>query len=209
MRNAHWSRSSVSSLATSSGVRASTTLTPRRGKLIGRVLDQSSVKRPRSHNRVGIAKPVVALFEHAGELVACKASARTKCCVDRILRKLDANSRSEIAVWAVREGLAAMDAIREHHADYFVRFAAPIALRAFDADPSLDALEQAAPPVLYSPFCSPGQGMAATLLEAHADFNREFRGDAVEPSRFELMEQLPSLAGKASIRAAHAAAALP
>jgi 2-polyprenyl-6-methoxyphenol hydroxylase-like FAD-dependent oxidoreductase len=33
-------------------------------------------------------------------------------------------------------------------------------------------------------------GVAVTLLEGHADFNREFRGDTIHPSTLELLEQL-------------------
>jgi 2-polyprenyl-6-methoxyphenol hydroxylase-like FAD-dependent oxidoreductase len=33
-------------------------------------------------------------------------------------------------------------------------------------------------------------GVVVTLLEAHADFNREFRGDTIHPSTLELMNQL-------------------
>ena len=33
-------------------------------------------------------------------------------------------------------------------------------------------------------------GVGITLLEAHADFNREFRGDTIHPSTLELMDQL-------------------
>jgi 2-polyprenyl-6-methoxyphenol hydroxylase-like FAD-dependent oxidoreductase len=33
-------------------------------------------------------------------------------------------------------------------------------------------------------------GVATTLLEAHADFDREFRGDTIHPSTLELMDQL-------------------
>ncbi|HLZ23710.1 MAG TPA: FAD-dependent oxidoreductase [Ktedonobacterales bacterium] len=34
------------------------------------------------------------------------------------------------------------------------------------------------------------QGVGVTLLEAHGDFNRQFRGDTIHPSTLELMEQL-------------------
>ena len=34
------------------------------------------------------------------------------------------------------------------------------------------------------------RGVAVTLLEAHSDFNREFRGDTIHPSTLELMQQL-------------------
>ena len=33
-------------------------------------------------------------------------------------------------------------------------------------------------------------GVVVTLLEAHTDFNREFRGDTIHPSTLELMDQL-------------------
>ena len=34
------------------------------------------------------------------------------------------------------------------------------------------------------------RGVAVTLLEAHSDFNREFRGDTIHPSTLDLMQQL-------------------
>src|SRR5689334_9761476 len=34
------------------------------------------------------------------------------------------------------------------------------------------------------------KGIAVTLLEAHMDFEREFRGDTVHPSTMEIMDQL-------------------
>jgi 2-polyprenyl-6-methoxyphenol hydroxylase-like FAD-dependent oxidoreductase len=34
------------------------------------------------------------------------------------------------------------------------------------------------------------QGVAVTLLEAHMDFERDFRGDTVHPATLELMDQL-------------------
>ena len=38
-------------------------------------------------------------------------------------------------------------------------------------------------------------GVAVTLLEAHGDFDRQFRGDTLHPSAMELMDQL-GLAGR-------------
>jgi 2-polyprenyl-6-methoxyphenol hydroxylase-like FAD-dependent oxidoreductase len=37
------------------------------------------------------------------------------------------------------------------------------------------------------------QGLAVTLLEAHGDFNREFRGDTIHPSTLQLMRELSLL----------------
>ena len=34
------------------------------------------------------------------------------------------------------------------------------------------------------------RGVGVTLLEAHSDFNREFRGDTIHPSTLDLMQQL-------------------
>ena len=34
------------------------------------------------------------------------------------------------------------------------------------------------------------KGIAVTLLEAHMDFDRDFRGDTVHPSTMEIMDQL-------------------
>src|SRR5438874_234493 len=34
------------------------------------------------------------------------------------------------------------------------------------------------------------QGVPVTLLEAHEDFDRDFRGDALQPAVLELMDQL-------------------
>jgi 2-polyprenyl-6-methoxyphenol hydroxylase-like FAD-dependent oxidoreductase len=34
------------------------------------------------------------------------------------------------------------------------------------------------------------QGVPVTLLEGHADFSREFRGDGIVPSTLEVLEQL-------------------
>jgi 2-polyprenyl-6-methoxyphenol hydroxylase-like FAD-dependent oxidoreductase len=34
------------------------------------------------------------------------------------------------------------------------------------------------------------QGIAVTLLEAHRDFDRDFRGDTLQPSVLEIMEEL-------------------
>ena len=34
------------------------------------------------------------------------------------------------------------------------------------------------------------QGIATTLLEAHQDFDREFRGDTVHPSVMEIMDEM-------------------
>ena len=34
------------------------------------------------------------------------------------------------------------------------------------------------------------QGVAVTLLEAHGDFNRDFRGDALQPAVLEVLEQM-------------------
>jgi 2-polyprenyl-6-methoxyphenol hydroxylase-like FAD-dependent oxidoreductase len=34
------------------------------------------------------------------------------------------------------------------------------------------------------------QGVAVMLLEGHADFSREFRGDGIVPSTLEVLEQL-------------------
>src|ERR1051326_3584912 len=37
------------------------------------------------------------------------------------------------------------------------------------------------------------QGVSVALLEAHGDFERDFRGDTVHPSTLELLEQLDLL----------------
>lgn len=34
------------------------------------------------------------------------------------------------------------------------------------------------------------QGIAVTLLEAHRDFDRDFRGDTLQPSAMEIMEEM-------------------
>jgi 2-polyprenyl-6-methoxyphenol hydroxylase-like FAD-dependent oxidoreductase len=34
-----------------------------------------------------------------------------------------------------------------------------------------------------------GQGVGVTLLEGHADFSREFRGDGIVPSTLEVLDQ--------------------
>jgi len=34
------------------------------------------------------------------------------------------------------------------------------------------------------------QGVPVTLLESHPDFDRDFRGDTVHPSKLEIMDQL-------------------